>query len=139
MGQKIRWEVNSLKRIFFIVSLFLLVLSIANIADARWYDPQTGKFTSRDPLGEAADSNVYRFVGNNPINWVDPYGLAPHDKFIAQLIKYTDKGIRSAIRNFQRKIAKHEKALTDPKQCLDIKKHEHELRVFREQLKLAEA
>ena len=32
---------------------------------------------SRDPLGEQADPlhNLYRFVGNNPLNYVDPLGL----------------------------------------------------------------
>ena len=41
----------------------------------RFYDSCSGKWTTRDPLGEAADLNVYRMVGNSPMNWVDPLGL----------------------------------------------------------------
>ena len=38
---------------------------------------------SRDPLGELADPlhNLYRFVGNNPLNYVDPFGLYRFDEF----------------------------------------------------------
>ncbi len=43
---------------------------------ARYYDPMTGRFMSRDPLGLAAgDVNLYRYVGNNPVNWRDAFGL----------------------------------------------------------------
>ena len=43
----------------------------------RFYSPQQGRWLSRDPLGEQADPlhNLYRFVGNNPLNAVDPDGL----------------------------------------------------------------
>jgi hypothetical protein len=37
---------------------------------------KTGRWTSRDPLGfDAGDSNLYRYVNNNPQNGVDPSGL----------------------------------------------------------------
>ena len=43
---------------------------------ARYYDPKTGRFLSRDPIGFAGgDVNLYRYVRNNPINFRDPYGL----------------------------------------------------------------
>ena len=42
---------------------------------ARFYDPVNGRFTSQDPLGFAAgDTNLYRYVGNNPLDYVDPSG-----------------------------------------------------------------
>jgi len=42
----------------------------------RWYDAQTGKFISEDPLGFAAgDYNLSRYVENDPINKKDPSGL----------------------------------------------------------------
>ena len=43
----------------------------------RVYAPSLGRWLSRDPLGESADPlhNLYRFVGNNPLNAVDPLGL----------------------------------------------------------------
>jgi RHS repeat-associated protein len=44
--------------------------------DARYYDPTLGRFVSEDPIGFAAlDTNLYRYTGNNPINYVDPTGL----------------------------------------------------------------
>ena len=42
---------------------------------ARFYDPATGRFLSRDPIGfEAGDANLYRYVGNGPTDGVDPSG-----------------------------------------------------------------
>ena len=41
----------------------------------RYYSPAIGRWTTRDPLGEAGGLNLYAFVGNNPVNWVDPWGL----------------------------------------------------------------
>jgi len=42
----------------------------------RWYDANTGRWLTRDPLGEESDPNLYRAVGNNPMNWIDPDGQA---------------------------------------------------------------
>jgi RHS repeat-associated protein len=42
---------------------------------ARYYDPETGRFISEDPLGFGArDVNFYAYVGNNPVNFNDPSG-----------------------------------------------------------------
>lgn len=41
---------------------------------ARWYDPVTGRWLSNDPIGLAGGLNQYVFVGNNPVNFVDPLG-----------------------------------------------------------------
>jgi RHS repeat-associated protein len=45
---------------------------------ARYYDPATAQFTTRDPL-QALTGASYSYVGNNPLNGVDPLGLCwPH-------------------------------------------------------------
>jgi len=45
---------------------------------ARFYDPQIGRFISEDPIGFAGgDVNLYGYVGNNPVNFSDPFGLSP--------------------------------------------------------------
>jgi RHS repeat-associated protein len=46
---------------------------------ARYYDPDAGRFASRDPIGEVGGANLYGYVANNPINWSDHLGLAPGD------------------------------------------------------------
>ncbi|HEV8379778.1 MAG TPA: RHS repeat-associated core domain-containing protein [Tepidisphaeraceae bacterium] len=44
--------------------------------NARYYDPKVGRFISQDPIGfEGGDANLYRYVGNNSVNEVDPTGL----------------------------------------------------------------
>lgn len=44
---------------------------------ARDYDPGTGRWTARDPIGFAGgDSNLYGYVVNDPVNLTDPNGLA---------------------------------------------------------------
>ena len=42
---------------------------------ARYYDPKAGRFITRDPIGFTGGINQYAYVGNNPVNWVDPDGL----------------------------------------------------------------
>jgi RHS repeat-associated protein len=47
---------------------------------ARYYDPTIGRFISQDPIEFlSGDFNWYRYVGNDPVNWVDPSGLAWQD------------------------------------------------------------
>ena len=42
---------------------------------ARFYDPETGRFISKDPIGfRGGDVNLYSYVGQNPVNWIDPSG-----------------------------------------------------------------
>jgi len=47
-----------------------------NYNRARYYNPATGRFISEDPLGfGGGNPNVYAYVGNNPTNFLDPFGL----------------------------------------------------------------
>ncbi len=44
---------------------------------ARYYDPNTARFLSEDPIEFlSGDFNFYRYVGNDPVNFIDPLGLA---------------------------------------------------------------
>ncbi len=42
----------------------------------RWYDPVTGRWPSRDPIGERGGFNLYGFVFNSPLNGFDVLGLS---------------------------------------------------------------
>ena len=42
----------------------------------RHYDPQTGRFLTRDPIGYDGGVNLYSYTANNPVNWMDPYGTS---------------------------------------------------------------
>ena len=44
---------------------------------ARYYDPTAGRFISEDPITFTGGINFYRYVRNNPVNLVDPFGLNP--------------------------------------------------------------
>ncbi len=45
----------------------------------RLYDPQSGAFLQRDPLGFIDGPNLYLYAGGDPINAADPLGLSLRD------------------------------------------------------------
>ncbi|MEI7775587.1 MAG: RHS repeat-associated core domain-containing protein [Verrucomicrobiota bacterium] len=55
-----------------IASLFVLT----HTAQAH-YDPNIGRWISRDPIGEEGGLNIYGFIDNNPIGFTDTLGLQP--------------------------------------------------------------
>lgn len=61
--------------LFAIILIFISILS-ANELFAT-YDPSTGRWLNRDPVGEEGGENLYSFVWNNPVSEVDPNGLTP--------------------------------------------------------------
>jgi len=56
----------------------------------RYYDPNTGRWLSRDPIGEEGGRNLYAFVYNDPVNRIDMFGLwgtAVHHKIVDDWLK----------------------------------------------------
>jgi RHS repeat-associated protein len=59
---------------------------------ARYFDPQTGRFINEDPAGfDAGSPNFYAYVGNDPTDGIDPYGLKCIRKLIL-VTAYSDPG-----------------------------------------------
>jgi RHS repeat-associated protein len=56
----------------------------------RAYDPYSGRWLSRDPIGEHGGINQYVYAGDDPVNFVDRTGKDP-------LIGATVGGIAGAI------------------------------------------
>jgi RHS repeat-associated protein len=65
----------------------------------RFYNPSTGRWLNRDPIGEDGGMNLYGMVGNNPVNAWDYLGLCIPDAcaclditFYARYSKFNWKG-----------------------------------------------
>ncbi len=57
----------------------------------RWYDPVIASWTTQDPITfQGGDANLYRYCGNDPVNFVDPSGLADYELLneLLDAIKY---------------------------------------------------
>lgn len=54
-------------------------------APFRAYDPDLGRWLSRDPISESGGPNLYGYVENDPVNYWDPQGLQSVDSPTATL------------------------------------------------------
>ncbi|MFF3425716.1 RHS repeat-associated core domain-containing protein [Streptomyces sp. NPDC002602] len=43
----------------------------------RYYDPETGRFISQDPIGQAGGANLYQYAAGSPTTYTDPTGNNP--------------------------------------------------------------
>src|SRR5665213_983133 len=60
-------------------AMFLLAMEArATMYSGRPYDSNLQRWIQRDPIGERGGINLYTFVGNNPVNFVDPWGLTTY-------------------------------------------------------------
>ncbi|MGH7706439.1 MAG: RHS repeat-associated core domain-containing protein [Vulcanimicrobiaceae bacterium] len=52
----------------------------------RAYNPDVGRWISRDPIGEVGGMNLYGYVGDNPASFIDPTGLCSKSNFTPDLL-----------------------------------------------------
>ena len=64
---------------------------------ARWYDPVTGRWASKDPIGISGGLNQYVFCADNPVNLRDPSGLCSDDLWFDRLGNWSRNRIDGAI------------------------------------------
>jgi RHS repeat-associated protein len=71
---------------------------------ARYYDPQTGRFTQRDPVGSVQGPNLYDYASGDPLNRLDPSGTFwgaelfwASTKFMGTLGPLSDEALRALI------------------------------------------
>ena len=71
---------------------------------ARWYDPNTGRWLSQDPIGfNAGDANLYRYVGNGPTNKTDPSGLEEIDGILLPVEELLKLGVKQETIDYYRR------------------------------------
>ena len=59
----------------FLSGTLLLFIALAVMPASAFYNPNTGRWLNRDPIGDAADRNEYTATRNNPISSIDRLGL----------------------------------------------------------------
>ena len=61
----------------------------------RYYDPAAGRYVSQDPIGLDGGLGLYGYV-DDPLAWLDPYGLAGCDKATRQTRKLSQEELDHA-------------------------------------------
>jgi hypothetical protein len=76
--------------------LLLAVFAVLFVGTASaHYNPQLGRWLSRDPMGEAGGFNLYAYCGNDPVNGHDPLGLQSWDpSYSPEMARRNAEGMR---------------------------------------------
>ncbi|MBA2762851.1 MAG: RHS repeat-associated core domain-containing protein [Segetibacter sp.] len=67
----------------------------------RTYDPLLGKFIQRDPKGYLNGTNLYSYVGNNPLIKNDPFGMESRTEFNGSNQNSVSVNLQKPVNNFQ--------------------------------------
>lgn len=64
---------------------------------ARYYSPDLQRFISEDPIKLVGGINPYAYVGNDPMNWIDPYGLQLWKSLLDKIVRKMPKWLRDKL------------------------------------------
>ena len=70
----------------------------------RYYDPLTGRWPSRDPIGEKGGVNLYGYVFNAPNGWYDFLGRDPQSAIILLIVADTSANQPQAFKKIERDV-----------------------------------
>ncbi len=107
---------------------------------ARYYDTEAGRWISSDPIGfDSGDTNFYRYVFNNSINFNDPDGENPIALICAGLIAVGGLADATLVINEILRIrnelnAKLEKLEKEQAKCSDTSSRYHEIEEEKEKI-----
>ena len=70
-------SVESVSNLFQFVGRYGVMKDTAQLyfMQHRFYSPELGRFITEDPAHENGGLNLLRYMGNNPVNHIDPFGL----------------------------------------------------------------
>jgi hypothetical protein len=68
--------------------MFIGVLFVSFVSNLLgYYAPEQGRWLTRDPIGEEGGVNLYAYVGNAPVAFIDPLGLKKDATCVNQCYK----------------------------------------------------
>jgi len=74
----------------------------------RYYDPKMQSWISQDPLGFVDGPNLYAYLHNNPLNYIDSFGLSTEDEYFEEDV--CDPNNKYCVRNIHGKQSRRQSA-----------------------------
>jgi RHS repeat-associated protein len=83
----------------------------------RDYQPEAARFTTLDPVRDG--NNWFAYVNNDPVNWIDPWGLAPRN-----LSEEERNAYKAAVSKYaQYDYESNKMGIPDEYDCADVAAH----------------
>ena len=85
---------------------------------ARDYDAEVGRWTCKDPIGfSGGDTDLFGYVGSDPINYTDPFGLAHFGRTNLPGIPWLPGASDNPVDNYFGTAISHEQLFFDDTNC----------------------